>query len=161
MSKLYRQWVDQLQDDAWSLARHLLRDDVEAEDATQEAFTSLWRHRQAIDPARVRPWLMRVLRNECFDRLRRRRPETELDGRETAREGGPMTVTEQAQLSRWLHGAIARLAEPYRSLVILRDVQQLSYDAVGETMNLSPAQVKVYLHRARKNLREQLVDIRP
>ena len=72
-----------------------------------------------------------------------------------------MVQTEQGELSRWLAQAIAALGEPYRSLVILRDVQQNSYEAVAATMNLSAAQVKVYLHRARKQLREQLVDLKP
>jgi RNA polymerase sigma-70 factor (ECF subfamily) len=161
MSKLYRQWVTTHQHDAWSLARHLLRNDSEAEDATQEAFVSLWTHRNSVDPARVKPWLMRVLRNECFDRLRRRRPEVDLDESETETSGGPMLAIQQEQLSNWLMTAITSLAEPYRSLVVLRDIQQLSYEAVGETLNLSLPQVKVYLHRARKDLREQLRELRP
>jgi RNA polymerase sigma-70 factor (ECF subfamily) len=161
MSEIYRQWVKQYQDDAWSLARYLLKDGTEAEDATQEAFTSLWRHRDSIDPAKVKPWLMKVLRNECFDRMRKRRPETELEDNHRLEEGGPMTEIQQGQLSRSLAQAIAAMGEPYRSLVILRDVQQNSYAAVAETMNLSAAQVKVYLHRARKVLREQLVDLKP
>ena len=159
MRENYQQWVKQYQDDAWSLARYLLKDGTEAEDATQEAFTSLWRHRESIDPDRVRPWLMKVLRNECFDRMRKRRPETELEDNHTLEEGGPMAEVQQGQLSQGLTRAIAALGEPYRSLVILRDVQQNSYEAIGETMNLSAAQVKVYLHRARKRLREQLTDL--
>ena len=156
MRKAYRQWVTRYQDEAWSLARYLLKDEVEAEDAVQEAFTSLWRHRDTVEPERVRPWLMRVLRNECFDRLRRRRPEFELNHSQVGEEENPMTTMQQAQLSRWLAAAVADLGEPFRSLVILRDIQQHSYAAVGEIMGLSPSQVKVYLHRARKQLREQL-----
>ena len=72
-----------------------------------------------------------------------------------------MTATQQHQLSRWLARAIAALGEAYRSLVVLRDVQQHSYEAVGQTLDLSPSQVKVYLHRARKQLREQLAEYRP
>ena len=68
MRKIYRQWVKDYQDDVWSLARYLLKDGTEAEDASQEAFTSLWRHRESVDPARVKAWLMKVTRNECFDR---------------------------------------------------------------------------------------------
>ena len=158
---MYRQWVEEYQDDAWSLARYLLGDETEAEDATQEAFASLWRHRESMDPKRVKSWLMRVLRNECFDRLRHRRPQTEIEEDHAANESGPMTATEQSQLSQWLGRTIADLGEPYRSLVILRDVQQESYEAVGQTMDLSPSQVKVYLHRARKILREQLAEHRP
>ncbi len=156
MSKEYRQWVAQFQDEAWSLARYLLRDGAEAEDATQEAFLSLWTHREQIDPARVKPWLMRVLRNECFDRLRRRRPEAEYKESELPAEGGPAADVHDRQLSGWLAQAIAELGEPYRSLVILRDVQQESYATVGATLDLSESQVKVYLHRARKQLRELL-----
>jgi len=161
MSKLYRQWVTTHQHDAWSLARHLLRNDSEAQDATQEAFVSLWTHRDSVDPSRVKPWLMRVLRNECFDRLRRRRPEVNLDQSETEASEDPVMEIQQEQLSSWLMAAIATLAEPYRSLVVLRDMQQLSYEAIAETLSLSPSQVKVYLHRARKDLREQLRELRP
>jgi RNA polymerase sigma-70 factor (ECF subfamily) len=64
---------------------------------------------------------------------------------------------QQAELSQWLKLAIGRLKEPYRSLVVLRDVRQHSYEDVAQTMELSLSQVKVYLHRARKQLREQLV----
>ena len=72
-----------------------------------------------------------------------------------------MNEAQQGQLSHSLGRAIAALGEPYRSLVILRDVQQNSYEEVGQTMNLSAAQVKVYLHRARKQLREQLEELKP
>ena len=161
MREIYRQWVTEYQDEAWSLARYLLRDASEAEDATQEAFASLWRHRESVEPDKVKPWLMKVLRNECFDRLRRRRPQDELEDTHRLEEAGPMVQTEQGELSRWLAQAITALGEPYRSLVILRDVQQNSYEAVAATMNLSAAQVKVYLHRARKQLREQLVELKP
>ena len=72
MSRKFRQWVDQYQDEAWTLARYLLKDASEAEDATQEAFVKLWKHRENVDPERIKPWLMKVTRNTCMDRLRRR-----------------------------------------------------------------------------------------
>jgi len=164
MSRIYRHWVMQHQDDVWSLARYLLKDAGEAEDAAQEAFVRLWKHRKIIDAERVRPWLMKVTRNECLDRLRRRRPEQELDdsleGNAVA-EGDPLSLVQRAEVSRWLNQAIGQLKEPYRSLVILRDVQQHSYEDVAQTMELSLSQVKVYLHRARKLLREQLAELKP
>ena len=156
MSEEYRQWVERYQDEAWSLARYLLKDESEAEDATQEAFYSLWVHRESMDPQRVRAWLMRALRNECFDRLRRRRPQKVFEESDAGAAESPMLAQQQAQLAGWLAQAVAALDEPYRSLVVLRDMQQHSYESVGEIMNLSPSQVKVYLHRARKTLRELL-----
>jgi RNA polymerase sigma-70 factor (ECF subfamily) len=158
MEKLYRQWVVEHQDQAWSLARYLLRNDSEAEDAAQDAFIKLWNHRETIDPSRVRPWLMKVTRNVCLDRLRRRRPETELDENLESAVSGPEDQAQQVELGRWLQLVIARLKEPYRSLVVLRDIQQHSYDEVTAATGLSLPQVKTYLHRARKQLREQLAE---
>ena len=161
MSRVYRSWVETYQDQAWSLARHLLRDAAEAEDATQEAFIKLWDNREAIDPERVRPWLMKVTRNACLDRLRRRRPEVALEDVELIASGEPLADAEQGELGSWLRRAIEGLKEPYRSLVLLRDVQQHSYEEVAGATDLSLTQVKVYLHRARKQLREELAEVRP
>jgi RNA polymerase sigma-70 factor (ECF subfamily) len=161
MSRQFRSWVDRYQDEAWTLARYLLKDASEAEDATQEAFVKLWNHRDNIDPERIKPWLMKVTRNTCLDRLRRRRDEVEFEDFRAAEERGPMFGAQQAELGGWLRSAIGALREPYRSLVILRDVYQHSYEEVATATELSLAQVKVYLHRARKELREQLAEVKP
>ena len=73
MSKRYRQWVKDYQDQAWTVARYILKDAQEAEDATQEAFVKLWHNSDKVDPNKVKPWLMTVTRNGCLDSLRRRR----------------------------------------------------------------------------------------
>jgi len=161
MSGEYQQWVRAYQDQAWSLARYLLKDASEAEDATQDAFIKLWHHRESIDPERIRPWLMKVTRNGCLDRLRRRKPETELTEVSAIEQHGPQAGAEQGELGRFLQAAIQRLKEPYRTLVVLRDIQQHSYDEVAGATELTLSQVKVYLHRARKQLREQLAEVRP
>jgi len=162
MSRSFRQWVDDYEDQAWTLARYLLKDAAEAEDVCQEAFIKLWNHRDSVDPEKIKPWLMKVTRNGCLDRLRRRRPEDELlEGALADRAPGPLQESHQQELGQWLHRAIARLAEPYRSLVVLRDVQEHSYEEVASVLELSLPQVKTYLHRARKQLREQLAEVRP
>jgi len=162
MSRRYRKWVKEYQDPAWSLARYLLKDPAEAEDVVQESFVKLWHHGDGIDPDKVKPWLMKVVRNGCMDRLRRRKPTEEYteatvsDTRPDAYEGA-----EQMELGVWLRRAIGGLREPYRSLVVLRDVHQHSYEEVAGALELSLSQVKVYLHRARKQLRERLAEVRP
>ena len=161
MSREFRKWVEEYQDSAWTLARYMLKDDSEAEDATQEAFVKLWNNQKKIDPNSIKPWLMRVTRNHCLDRLRRRKPETEFVDYQSVDEHEPMRALEQSELGLWLKRAIAGLKEPYRSLVVLRDIQQNSYEEVAGVMELSMSQVKVYLHRARKQLREQLAEVRP
>jgi RNA polymerase sigma-70 factor (ECF subfamily) len=162
MSRKYRQWVNEYQNQAWSLARYLLKDSSEAEDACQEAFVKLWKHQQSIDPTKVRPWLMKVVRNGCLDRLRRRHPTEELmEWRDTDESPGPMQGAHHHEVGRLLKHSINELSEPYRSLVVLRDIHQHSYEEVANVLELSLSQVKVYLHRARKQLREQLVEVRP
>ena len=162
MSRKFRQWVDEYQDQAWTLARYLLKDSAEAEDAVQEAFVKLWKHQQRVDPDRIRPWLMKVTRNLCLDRLRRRHPTQEWEEWQQPDDAhGPLQDVQQHELGEWLKHSINGLTEPYRSLVVLRDVQQHSYEEVANVLELSLSQVKVYLHRARKQLREQLAEVRP
>jgi len=60
-------------------------------------------------------------------------------------------------LKKILDEALARLSETQRSLVLLKDYEGYSYDEIGQIMNLNPSQVKVYLHRARVQLKEYLV----
>lgn len=162
MSRRFRHWVERYQDHTWTLARYLLKDRAEAEDVCQEAFLKLWHHRDEVDPDKVKAWLMKVTRNACLDRLRRRHPTeewTERHGMDGA--AGPGDDARREELGLWLRRAIGALREPYRSLVVLRDVQQYTYEEVADALELSLAQVKVYLHRARKQLRERLAEVRP
>jgi RNA polymerase sigma-70 factor (ECF subfamily) len=162
MSGKFLKWVDEYQDQAWTLARYLLKDAAEAEDACQEAFVKLWHNQDRIDPDKIRPWLMRVTRNLCLDRLRRRHPTEEWQEWQKPDDGpGPMQELQQHELGEWLKHSINGLTEPYRSLVVLRDVHQHSYEEVASVLELSLTQVKVYLHGARKQLREQLAEVRP
>jgi len=162
MSRVFREWVDEYQDQAWTLARYLLKDPSEAEDACQEAFVKLWHNQGSIDPDKIRPWLMKVTRNGCLDRLRRRRPTEEFqEWHQPDMVSGPMQGMHQQELGVRLKSTINSLKEPYRSLVVLRDVQQHSYEEVGAVLELNLSQVKTYLHRARKQLREQLAEVRP
>jgi RNA polymerase sigma-70 factor (ECF subfamily) len=162
MRRRFRHWVEQYQDHAWTLARYLLKDAAEAEDVCQEAFVKLWHHQDEIDPDKVKAWLMKVTRNGCLDRLRRRRPTEELTDRQPQGGwNGPAEDAHRQELGQWLRRSIAALQEPYRSLVVLRDVQQNSYQEVADALELSLTQVKVYLHRARKQLRERLAEVRP
>jgi RNA polymerase sigma-70 factor (ECF subfamily) len=162
MSRKFKKWVEEYQDQAWTLARYLLKDSAEAEDACQEAFVKLWKNQDSIDPDKIRPWLMKVTRNGCLDRLRRRHPTEELqEWHEPGTVAGPLQGMHQSELGSWLKTTINSLKEPYRSLVVLRDVHQHSYEEVAAVLDLNMPQVKTYLHRARKQLREQLAEVRP
>jgi RNA polymerase sigma-70 factor (ECF subfamily) len=162
MSRKFRSLVKKHEHQVYTLGVYLLRDRSEAEDVAQETYMKLWNNLDNIDNERAAAWLMKVTRNACLDRLRKRRPETEVNdyhlGTDQVQE--PAEAFEQEQLGSWLRGAIANLKEPYRSLVVLRDVQQNSYRDVAQALELSLDQVKVYLHRARRQLRDNLQEVR-
>jgi RNA polymerase sigma-70 factor (ECF subfamily) len=141
----------------YGLARSLLRDDHEAEDATQEAFERLWRQGGRVE--RHKEWLITVVRNACLDRLRRAgRIVSEADGQmpEPRDDRDPAWHFDQGELTARLDAAIAALPEPQRSLIILFDVQGMSGAECARILELSAEQVKVYLHRARRRLRTKL-----
>ena len=157
--------VDQHHQAVYSQAIYILADQSEAEDATQETYERLWKTMNSaathsefeIDSARA--WLLKVVRNVSIDKLRRRKPMTDTELDEMMSEtshGKPITTLMSKQLSDWLGQAIEGLKEPYRSLIILADLQQRSIKDVASTLELNENQAKVYIHRGRKQLRHLL-----
>lgn len=153
----------------YSFARYLLSNREEAEDVTQEVLLRLWRHERRLDEERLGAWLLRVTRNACYDLLRRRRAAgamaaaESLDGEE-AREvptagPDPESRMRMSDFRRCLLEALGDLGEPYKSVVILREVQGLSHREIGEILGIPEVTVRVHLHRGRKRLREQLREV--
>jgi RNA polymerase sigma-70 factor (ECF subfamily) len=150
-------------DDVYRLACHLLGDTTEAADVTQDVLVRLWDHRAEVEDDKTRAWLLRTARNACLDVLRHRTVRrdaltvsTEGLRHAPARTPQPDASAEAADFHRHLWRALQTLDEPYRSLVILREMQGLPYDDLADILDLSMSQVKVYLHRARRRLRKQL-----
>jgi RNA polymerase sigma-70 factor (ECF subfamily) len=148
----------------YSFARYLLSSREEAEDVTQEVLLRLWRHRQGVDEERLGSWLLRVTRNACYDLLRKRRSESAaglvapgLDDEHVASaEPDPRSRAEATEFRRRLLAALAEIGEPYKSVVILREVQGLPHREIGEALGIPEVTVRVHLHRGRKRLREIL-----
>ncbi|MCF6226065.1 MAG: RNA polymerase sigma factor [Xanthomonadales bacterium] len=155
MQQRFNAMVKQHQHRVFTLAVYMLRDRAEAEDVTQETYLKLWQRMEKTQEEVKRAWLLQVTRNACIDRIRKRRPQTnEVPEIEDHRD--PVFEMEQDQLGKWLKDAITNLKEPYRSLVIFRDVQQHSYLEIAEMLELSLSQVKINLYRARQQLRAKL-----
>ncbi len=162
----YEHYVRAYQHRVYGFAYHFLGDREEAEDVSQEVFLRLWKHRREMDGGEPLGWLLRVTRNASVDALRRRktyrRTITDDTDRVEAAAGntpGPARDAELNEFRAMLDLALDRLAEPYRSIVILRELQDLKYQEIGETLDLPLTSVKVYLHRARKMLRDHLSEV--
>ncbi len=155
---LFQNLIEQHQRRVYSQAMFILSDQSEAEDATQETYARLWStmHKKEFDAESAKAWLLHVVRNICIDKLRRRRPQSETELDELENDGShskPVAQLMTKQMSSWLNNAIERLKEPYRSLIILADLQQRSIKEVAKALDLNENQAKVYIHRGRKQLR--------
>ncbi|NKB32309.1 MAG: sigma-70 family RNA polymerase sigma factor [Pseudomonadales bacterium] len=159
MMSQYRQAVDQHRQRIFSFARYSLRAQEDAEDVTQEVFIKLWQHWQKIDHNKLGGWLMRVAHNAVIDHVRKHKTANNHQDDFAEVEEQPIEVDEtqrldQAAFKQQLMEAIKQLEDPFRSIIIMRDIQGLSYAEIRETLDMTESQVKVYLHRSRRKLRE-------
>jgi len=152
------------------IARAVVRDEAEAEDVLQEAYTLAFAAIAGFrGEAGVATWLTRIVLNEAHGRLRRRRETVDLDVLETAEPGAqllnfpgtarsedPEADAARAQIRRILERAVDALPEPFRLVFILREVEELSVEETAAHLGLKAETVKTRLHRARRRLREAL-----
>jgi len=135
----------------------LLRDTREAEDVTQEVFLRYWESGETVE--RPREWLLQVARNACMNRFRRAGRVTHHDPAdlpEISDGRDPAWHYEQHELRGELKKLVDTLPEPQRSLLVMFDMQGMDGATCARVLELNMNQVKVYLHRARRKLREQL-----
>lgn len=146
------------------LYRYLVRMLGSPDDAmelTQEAFVRAWQALPQWQPnARFRTWLFRIANNAALDVLRRRATvafEPLDDALEPLHHGaGPERQAELSQELRELERALARLAPEHRDILLLREVENMSYEEIGQVLALEAGTVKSRLARARAALIEHI-----
>ncbi len=162
----FEQQLQRYQNRIYGFAYHYLGNREEAEDVTQEVFIRFWKHRETIDEEKPLGWLLRVARNASVDAIRRRKTyqrtvsvNTDLLDYAHGSNPTPDTQAEASDFQQHLKNAVDELDEPYRSIVILREIQELKYQEISDALDLPLTTIKVYLHRARKMLRNQLHEV--
>lgn len=147
------------------LTRAILGDDAEAEDATQQTYLSAFTHLATFQgDASFATWLTRIARNEALTRLRKRKrlAETPIESDEVPMPGtrprSPEEGAALAQLTGVIERAIDALPERYRVVFVMREVEGLGTQETAECLEVTEEVVKVRLHRARRQLREALLD---
>ena len=134
------------------------RDD--AEDAAQETFLRAFEARAQFDQRRqFGPWIYRIARNVCIDRMRSRRPRelTLVDTEIGSGDETPADLYERADTRRHVHKAILSLPKPYRRVLLLRYAKGMSYCEIGSALGISEAAVGTRLVRAKGMVRNALV----
>jgi RNA polymerase sigma-70 factor (ECF subfamily) len=116
----------------------------------------MWRHREEVDASKSKSFLFTVAYRQMIDHIRKVK---RIQLKEEFNEEVKVQNKPANNLKKILDEALARLSETQRTLVLLKDYEGYSYDEIGKITNLSESQVKVYLHRARVQLKEYLVKV--
>jgi RNA polymerase sigma-70 factor (ECF subfamily) len=141
----------------------------EAEDLTQDIFLKIFRSLNTFDRrANFQTWLVSVSRNLCIDYYRSVRKEREtIDRGVTAEDAGPVSsdlgplaALEQSDLAALLRRALQLLPETLRVAVVMRDIQELSYQEIADRLSLAEGTVKSRINRGRKELARQILRLR-
>jgi RNA polymerase sigma-70 factor, ECF subfamily len=137
----------------------LLDDERDVEEATQDSFVQAWRNLDRFrGDATVFTWLYRIAVNEALARRRRKRPPTsDVDETSVVAESTPSDAAESRELEAFLAEQIRALEPEYRAPLVLRDVIGLTNQEVADVLELSLAATKSRIHRARMQIRRELV----
>jgi RNA polymerase sigma-70 factor, ECF subfamily len=152
-------------DDVYTLARYLMRNTQDAEDAVQECYLRALRHFDSYRGPAMKPWLLAILRNVCNAEFARRSKEevpTDYSQDETLAEEMPMWQEPQAspekmmvrqQDTATIRRLVAELPEPFREAIVLREMNNLSYQEIAQVAGVPVGTVMSRLVRARAMLR--------
>lgn len=131
-----------------------LKHEEDARDVVQAAFEKMWINREKVENERSKSYLFTVAYHQMIDQIRKNK---RVKLQEDFSSSLQTTREPQSEIKKILNEALYRLNETQRSLVLLKDYEGYSYEEIAEITSLSISQVKVYLHRARIQLKNYLV----
>jgi RNA polymerase sigma factor (sigma-70 family) len=151
--KEYNDCVRMYADNVFRFIVKNLRHEEDARDVVQSAFEKLWINRNTVENERSKSYLFTVAYHQMIDHIRKnKRIRLQDDFSAETRT----TLQPHHNIKKILNEALHRLSETQRSLVLLKDYEGYSYDEIAKITSLSESQVKVYLHRARIQLKNYL-----
>lgn len=166
----FAELVDFYKDKIFHLAYRMLNNRHEAEDIVQETFLRVYKNFDRYDEKqKFSTWIYRIATNLCIDRLRKRKPSYSLDAELNDQDGSadgytlipgdertPETEYLLSETQLTIHDAIDHLPAKYKSVMVLRYLQELSLQEIGEVLNMPVTTVKTRVHRGREYLRKRL-----
>jgi RNA polymerase sigma-70 factor, ECF subfamily len=157
-------------DDVYTLARYLLRDTADAEDAAQECYLRALRHFDTFRGPAIKPWLFAILRNVCRGEFARRSGalhsiDHSVDGETNEDEDAVSPLWQEPQVSpetevlhqrdaETIRRLVAELPDPFREAIVLREINDLSYSEIADVVGVPIGTVMSRLARARSMLRK-------
>ena len=161
--------VELYKDKVFQICFRMIGNRHEAEDLAQEAFVRAYINIQSFNiQMKFSTWLYRIATNLCIDRLRKKKPDYHLDAEIAGTEGlnmysqiaadimMPEEELESLELQESVQAIILQLPEKYRSVIVLKHIEELSLKEISEILDLPIGTVKTRIHRGREALRKQL-----
>lgn len=142
MQKQYQQAITQYRQRVFSFANFSLRAREDAEDITQDVFIKLWQNWQRIDHSKLNAWLMRVAHNAVVDHVRKHKKASEqvddyAEPEDQASEEYSGGDLDDCAFKQQLMEVIKSLDDPFRSILLMRDIQGKSYTDIQESLDIS------------------------
>ena len=157
----FEQLVVAYRDQVFRLALRMCGNEADADEVAQEAFLSAWKALPNFrGDSRFSTWLYQLTSHAAIDLMRRKKRQiaaediTEVSAPDPA--PGPQQQAEQSETRQAVRDAMAQLSPEYRQIVVLRFLQELSYEEIGAVLKLPPGTVKSRLNRAKSQLKDIL-----
>lgn len=154
--KEYNIAVDKYADNIFRFVLKHLKDKDASKDVVQDTFAKVWVKRDTIDGNKAKSYLFTTAYNTLIDATRKKKYTEEVETIDKHFSQGPI---KNMDLQETLHNALDQLSEIQRTVILLRDYEGYDYEEIGKITDLKESQVKVYIFRARKKLKQILVSV--
>jgi RNA polymerase sigma-70 factor, ECF subfamily len=165
----FAELVELYKDKVFQICFRMLGNRHEAEDIAQEAFIRAYVNIETFNQKRkFSTWLFRIATNLCIDRIRKKKPDYYLDAEVAGTDGltmysqvaadvqMPEDEVENMELQETIQKEISKLPEKYRSVIVLKYIEELPLQEISEILDMPLGTVKTRVHRGREALRKQL-----
>lgn len=152
----YNQTVDKYSDNLYRFVLKNIKDEDKAKDIVQDTYLKFWEKKDNVDQTKIKSYLFTTAYHTLIDVVRR---EKKHDSFIADKVDNYSVQTEYSDLQEILHEAINQLPEDQKAVVLLRDYEGYAYDEIAEITGLTESQVKVYIFRGRKFLKNYIGSI--
>lgn len=153
----YNTIIDELSAPLYRYAFHFLRNQEDAKDIIQDVFEKLWINRKMIDLNRVKSWLYRCTHNAMVNFISKNSRTSYMNSQDLPTASTPFDSSFESM--EVVERMVNILPSTQKSIILLRDIEGYTYNEIGQILDLTSSQVKVYLFRARMKLKKQLTGL--